>query len=163
MNKEDYVWYKSRGLCTHCRKEKAVDGKTLCLECLILNRSYKKKPVDKEVQRERDKAKRAYRKEQGLCVNCGCRPQKHGLLCNKCYRTVQLRKIKRNAGKIPRTERVSFGLCYICGAEKLSDRGVCQSCYEKRLEAISKASTMTKWDKNAFNENHQQTEVIVNE
>ena len=51
MNKEEYQFYKSRGICTHCRHEKAEHGKTLCLHCKMQNREYNKK-YDTEKLRE---------------------------------------------------------------------------------------------------------------
>ena len=74
MDKEEYQFFKSRGICTHCKHEKAEHGKTLCLACKMQNREYKKK-YDPEKMRARDKANREYRKANGLCVNCGARPQ----------------------------------------------------------------------------------------
>lgn len=147
MNKEEYAFYKGLGICTHCKKEKAEDGRTLCLACKMQNREYKKK-YNPEKTRERDRKNREYRKENGLCVNCGARPQQHGLICNKCHSTI-LRRQARKPG-IPRYERVSLGLCYICGKNELvKGKKLCASCYEKRLESISKIMHMTKEEKGA--------------
>ena len=147
MNKEEYQFFKSRGICTHCRHEKAEHGKTLCLSCKMQNRAYKKK-YDLEKIRARDKANREYRKANGLCVNCGARPQQHGLICNKCYSTI-LRRRAGNTG-IPRSERVSYGLCYICGKNDLvKGKKVCAKCYDTRCKSISKIMHMTKEEKGA--------------
>ena len=145
-SRETYQFYKSIGICTHCRKEKAEDGHVLCLDCRMQAREHKKK-YDPEKIRARDKANREYRKANGLCVNCGARPQQHGLLCNKCYSTI-LRRRAKNAD-VPRSERVSYGLCYICGKNELVEgRKVCASCYETRYKSISKIMYMNKTQKN---------------
>lgn len=145
-NKEEYQYFKSKGICTHCRQEKAEQGKALCLVCKMQNREYKKK-YEPENIRARDKSKREYRKANGLCVNCGVRPQQHKLICNKCYSTILRRKAKNTA--IPRSERVSYGLCYICGKNELvKGKKVCASCYEVRCKSISKIMYMSKENKN---------------
>ena len=151
MDKEEYQFFKSRGICTHCKHEKAEHGKTLCLACKMQNREYKKK-YDQDKMRARDKANWEYRKANGLCVNCGARPQQHGLICNKCYSTILRRKANNTA--IPRSERVSYGLCYICGKNELVEgKKVCASCYDTRYKSISKIMHMSKEDKRCENWN----------
>lgn len=146
-SKEEYQFFKSKGICTHCKKEKAEKGKILCLACKMQNREYKKK-YDADKIRARDKAKREYRKANGLCVNCGARPQQHGLICNKCYTTILRRKAKNT--DIPRSERVSYGLCYICGKNELVEgKKVCAKCYDTRYKSISKIMYMNKNEKGA--------------
>ena len=147
MNKEDYQWFKEHHICTHCRKEKAETGKTLCLSCLIENRKYKKKNVDKCLESQKSKEKRQQRKELGLCVNCGVRPQIHGLLCTKCYSTRKVRN-ERNRSTILRSERRSHNLCYICGSPAIQNKGVCSKCYQTRIVAMSSCMYMTKDEKN---------------
>ena len=145
MNKEDYQFFKSMGICTHCKKEKAEKGRILCLACKMKNREYSKKYVPEKIK-ERDKENREYRKANGLCVNCGARPQQHGLICNKCYSTILRRRANNTA--IPRSERVSYGLCYICGKNGLAEgRKVCDSCYNTRYKSISKIMHMSKEQK----------------
>lgn len=144
-NKEDYLFYKSRGICTHCKKEKAENG-ILCLACKMRNREYRGKR-DKEKQREYDRKRIENARANGLCLTCRTRPQQHGLVCNRCYAT----RLRINARKrtIPRSEWVSYGLCYICGKnELLKGKKVCASCYEVRCKSISKIMYMSKEDKN---------------
>lgn len=144
MDKEEYQYFKSKGICTHCRQEKAEQGKTLCLVCKMQNREYKS---ERKYDKEKEKSKYIYRKENGLCVNCGARPQQHKLICNRCYSTILRRKAKNTA--IPRSERVSYGLCYICGKNELvNGKKVCASCYEVRYKSISKIMYMSKENKN---------------
>ena len=146
-SKEEYQYFKKLGICTHCRKEKAEKGKTLCLACKMQNREYKKK-YDPDKMRARDKANREYRKDHGLCVNCGARPWQHGLICNKCYTTILRRKSKNTA--ISRSERVSYGLCYICGKNELVEgKKVCAKCYDTRYKSIRKIMYMSKQEKGA--------------
>lgn len=150
MNSETYQFYKSIGICTHCRKNNAEPGKTLCLDCLIENRTYKKKH-DPVRQRAIDKDKRQRRKERGLCVNCGCRPQYHGLLCSHCYSTV-LRRKEREKSDLSRSELPKYGICYCCCKNPVMDgKKVCKSCYETRLNSIHKICYLTKEEKNAVN------------
>ena len=144
MNKEDYQWFKEHHICTHCRKEQAEAGKTLCLSCLIENRKYKSNKI---YSRERYKELRQQRKDSGICVNCGVRPQTHGLLCDKCYTTRKLRN-ERNRSTIPRSERIGHDLCYICGSPSIQNKCVCEKCYQTRMVAESSCMYMTKYEKN---------------
>ena len=158
MNKEEYAFYKSNGICTHCRKARAEPGITLCLDCKIKNRKYKK-AYNSDKQRKIDKEKREFRKANSLCVNCGCRPQQHGLLCGRCYTTVLRRKERMDS--IPRSERASYGLCYTCGKNPvLSGKKVCKDCHETRLSAINKC---LKGRQDGFNSNwKKQSKLIFN-
>lgn len=135
MDRLSYQFYKGLGICTHCRHEKAEKGKTLCLTCMMDNRAYKK-PYDKDKCKQRDTARYAFRKANGLCVSCGKEKQQHGLKCNKCYAKYRSKQLARHTD-ILRPERVSYGLCYICGKPKLDDKGVCAECYKTRYESIS--------------------------
>lgn len=150
MRRDEYLFFKEQGICTHCRKNKAESGKTLCLECLIQNRTYKKK-YNPDKQRLIDKKKREERKAMGLCVNCGRRPQYHGLLCSHCYTTVLKRKQKKKS-RLLRSELPSYGICYICCTNPVLDgKKVCESCYQTRLNSIQKICYLSKDEKNAAN------------
>lgn len=155
MNSETYHWYKEHGICTHCRHGKAVEGKTLCLVCLMDNRQYKK-PYDKDKCKERDTTRYAYRKENGLCVTCGKEKQQHGLKCNRCYAKYRSKQIARQT-HILRSERVSFGLCYDCGKPKMADKGLCKDCYNKKYASISKImyGPVSDYWKNDENNRHR--------
>jgi hypothetical protein len=146
MDKEEYQFFKSMGICTHCRKTKAEQGKTLCLACKMRNREYRAKQ-DKEKRREYDRKRIENARANGLCLACRTNPQQHKLICNRCYSTILRRKSKNTA--VPRSERVSYGLCYICGKDELvKGKKVCASCYEVRYESISKIMYMSKEHKN---------------
>lgn len=75
--------YKRAGICVQCCKREAEPGKTICFECSEYHRkwslkAYKNLKKDKTAYREYlDKknewvrARYWYRKENGLCVQCG--------------------------------------------------------------------------------------------
>lgn len=140
MNKETYQWYKLNKICTHCRHEQAVKGKTLCLVCLMENRKYKSRK-DKSKITESDRLKYQDRKDRGICVVCGKNPQQHGLKCNKCYSRIKVRN-EQNRADLTRSERPQYGFCYICGKPKMKDKNVCEDCYKIRLDSISKIMYM---------------------
>ena len=48
--KETREWYKAKGICVKCRKEKAAEGHTMCQQCLDWWREY---------SRNREKRKKA--------------------------------------------------------------------------------------------------------
>jgi hypothetical protein len=59
-------------------------------------------------------------KEEGKCVNCGCRPQEVGFLCNKCniVRRTAVRRCRLNT-KIAVINYYG-GKCACCGETELS-------------------------------------------
>lgn len=46
--KETRDWYKARGICVKCRKEKAAEGHTMCRACLDWWREYSKHRREKK-------------------------------------------------------------------------------------------------------------------
>lgn len=77
-DKEKYERLKEQGICTYCKHEKAMDGKTKCKKCLAkirYKRNLKKNDID-----------RSERVSFGLCYICG----KDELfedkrVCKRCY------------------------------------------------------------------------------
>lgn len=93
--REDYVWYKSKGYCVNCRKEKTLPNHVLCKDCYARNRRnsiawHKNHPEtdeQKKKRNQRQKEVRAERVKNGLCAYCGKRPKvenKSG--CDACLK-----------------------------------------------------------------------------
>lgn len=147
---KDYREYcASIGVCTRCKTRPAMTGFKLCEYCSNQiddrreqrnrERGHTRSERDIERQRNYAKATRQYRKEHGLCVQCG-RPALPGkTTCNEC-------RIKRNRNQRERSERngkvkhwKEDGFCIRCGKERKPGYMYCQACYDKQLEYVSKA------------------------
>ncbi len=84
---DKYYKLKEMGICTYCKHEKAVEGKTKCAKCLakIRNkRNAKKSNID-----------RSERVSYGICYICGKDKVMDGKgVCEKCYEK-RMKSIKK--------------------------------------------------------------------
>lgn len=91
INKRDldkYYRLKEQGICTYCKHEKAVEGKTKCAKCLAKIR-YKRNKNKADIERSE-------RVAYGLCYICGKQSVIPGKgVCEKCYevRSQSIQKI----------------------------------------------------------------------
>lgn len=149
-NKERREFYKAKGICYQCGKEKAAKGRSRCLNCLDLNSVYYykwKDSINKEKKAELlEKAakskKKQYdeRKAAGICVSCGKRrAEENRLRCGICLKDQCRRqeKIRRqNENIIPRELFGVDGRCVCCGRPVRGEgEKCCQKCYEKITKA----------------------------
>lgn len=83
MKKNDldkYYLLKQQGICTYCKHEKAVSGKTKCAKCLAKIRTKR--------QSKRNDIDRSERCSYGICYICGKNPILPGKgVCKECYET----------------------------------------------------------------------------
>lgn len=136
--KDQYDWYKSHGICVHCRHEKAAKGHVLCLNCLddarvryYKNHAEERKKRWAEHREEEQARKRALyheRKEQGLCTKCG-KPARFGTFCYTCYIRQKARRVAASdaRGNI-RQIREENGLCLKCGEPLNTNKKLCAKC-----------------------------------
>lgn len=79
---DKYYWLKEQGICTYCKHEKAVPGKTKCKKCLAKIRTKR--------QAKRCDIDRSERRSCGICYICG---KNHVLpgkgVCEECYKVRQ--------------------------------------------------------------------------
>lgn len=143
--RETNQFLKEHGICTQCKKEKAMPGKNRCLVCLMddRERSRKKYHTDADYRQkniERSKAKRDERKKAGVCTGCGKNPPYNGrCLCYSCWvKETRRQKIHRQP-----TYR-DLGLCMWCGAERVEGYCYCADCLEKVREGAAKANATSR-------------------
>lgn len=75
---DKYYWLKSQRICTYCKHEKAVPGKTKCKKCLVKIRTKR--------QSKRHDIDRSERRSCGICYICGKNPVLPGKgVCAECY------------------------------------------------------------------------------
>jgi len=131
---------KEHNICTMCRHEIVYDGFSTCEMCREKQKEYSAKFYSKETEvkrkeRKRKQAeymrdKRAKRKEQGVCVECGKK-----LCANSqihCIEHYIANKNNYTPVEIPREQRVGYGLCYTCGNEiENTQYKLCNCCLDR--------------------------------
>lgn len=83
---DKYYWLKEQGICTYCKHERVVAGKTKCAKCLAKIRNKR--------NAQRQNIERSERTSYGLCYICGNKAIKGKGVCQKCYKT-RLESIER--------------------------------------------------------------------
>ena len=77
---DKYYRLKEQGVCTYCKHEKAVSGKTKCKKCLP--------KIKAKRQAKRCEIDRSERCSYGICYICGKNPILPGKgVCKECYET----------------------------------------------------------------------------
>ena len=106
-DKELYEWYKSKGICPHCGKDKAVKGKIHCVNCLetfaVSQMIRRSKLTEEQKQYEHDYCiahhKKQYQKlkAQGICTKCKKRKASPGKVkCSICLaKDARYKRLKR--------------------------------------------------------------------
>lgn len=143
--KEVYHWRKEHGICTRCGKEEAEKGKTVCLECKMVQREkmlavYHNKPEEfKAMQAEKKRLIRAEKKANGICWQCSKPVYKDHVYCYEHY--ISQRKADRKY-KQKKYKYHPSGTCYICGKESENGFKLCPEHHKEwaeRTAATNKA------------------------
>lgn len=162
-------FYKAKGICYYCGREKAAPGRTHCLNCLdkISINGYKYRATWSEDKKKyyRGKAKAAQyrlyheRKEKGLCVDCGKKALENRVRCLNCL-LYNKRRVKKNSEKNGVMPRILFGdgeHCACCGKPvRAEGEKCCERCYDRivKASAISRAAMDNSnhyWRKDFYN------------
>lgn len=148
-NKELREFYKAKGICCQCGREKAAKGRSYCLNCLdkISISGYKYRATWSEekkaeyLKRAAKHHKRLYneRKAAGICVDCGKKKaEENRVRCGICLDKQRRRQeeIRRRNGIIPRALYGVDGNCACCGRPvRGENEKCCERCYEKITKA----------------------------
>lgn len=79
---DKYYFLKQQGICTYCKHEKAIPGKTKCKKCLA--------KIKARRQAKRCDIDRSERRACGICYICGKNPVLPGKgVCEECYKVRQ--------------------------------------------------------------------------
>lgn len=138
MRKEYYDTYKKLGICTSCGKNKAMENRVLCPDCIEKD-NLRTRTYDKERKKFYNKRKRELCEALGVCTTCMTRDMKKGKQCLECY-TKRIRKYREKQaeqGKLPRALWSEYGLCSICGEPVEEGNKLCS----KHLEIARKNAT----------------------
>ena len=88
MQLQSYYDYKAFGICWHCKTRWAEPGRTYCKICTrqIKARKAQLDPGN-EKRKAYDRERRARLKEAGICIACGKRKAREGIVrCNVCQK-----------------------------------------------------------------------------
>ena len=159
--KERRKWLREHGLCVWCEQNRAEEGKALCYECACKSADYssqrwedmppegKRRVYDRHNELQR--AKREFRRKNGLCTNCGKSLQSSTfLMCVECRkkRRAENARRRRKLGMITEEERHSGQYCSTCCKPIPSGPfKVCSECHEKHKEALRKARESPEYKK----------------
>ena len=106
---EQYMWYKSHGICPRCGQASAAKGKTYCLNCLdkqaVSTMLYRATHDTKEKNRVQCYNRYNRAKQEGMCVRCFKRKAREGKVsCQICFNKIREKqaiyhRLKRMEGK----------------------------------------------------------------
>ena len=142
MINEYKEWYKSKGICINCGKERAWSGRLMCPECLDktkINSERTRTEESKEQRKKYIKRKRELCVAFGICRECLKKETKVGQKCLECY----VKEVKRNEAKrtkVKKNMRVELGLCYFCGQPTEDGHKTCKKHHIIMANNLSKAS-----------------------
>ena len=91
---EQYMWYKSHGICPRCGQENAAKGRVYCLNCLdkeaVSTMIYRTTHNTKEKNKEYCSMRYKNAIENGMCVRCFKRKARQGKTsCQLCFNKVR--------------------------------------------------------------------------
>lgn len=115
MSQKTYYERKSKGICTKCGKNKAVEGKTMCQEC-----------ADKQKKYLREN--RQFFKDNNLCRVCG----KNKLFgdektCPECLAYMA------EVNKKSREKHGGNSAYYKKDIKRLKENGICRGCRKRKV------------------------------
>lgn len=146
-NTERAELLKSLNLCAWCGKEKALENRRLCYDCMVkssenhsaywrsLTSDEKRKAYDK--RNKANRKRRQYRRDNGLCTRCGHKAIQGRAMCVSC--TLKNRQTgkehSRKIGRITFEERGNGTYCQRCckPVEHFGNR-FCDNCYPIMVE-----------------------------
>ena len=134
-----YDWYKSHHICTRCRKETAVPGRTLCPDCAAQSRikAAERRAVKRDEINQKYKEWNIQKKEQGLC-RCG-RPARPGKVqCVECALRDRKRRLSKQKA-MPLGLRKELHICLRCLKPVVPGYCYCEEHLAKQREYMAKA------------------------
>ena len=149
---------RAAGLCLHCGKAPALEGRTTCGPCAEARRArersrYAKAKAEgklyggrkvetrRRIGRERSRRREEARRAAGLCTGCGRHPPvEGGATCESC------REAKRAAERALYASRRAAGLCGTCGGPTTDGGSQCEPCARRSWERSAYFRAMPVFD-----------------
>ena len=122
--KENYEWYKKRGICTRCRRERAFGRFTMCPECLEKNSQHAAEWRMEDPERSKASIRKVYwkRKAEGRCVDCGQTNPNASINC-RCPTCARDQRIRQKTHRIMKVK--PDGICRICDQPVYPGKKLC--------------------------------------
>lgn len=147
-NKQRAEYLAEHNFCRWCGKQKALEGKALCWDCMNKSCEYGYKRYhsmteeERKAQRQKNNEYRRVRyqirKEKGLCTQCGKRKPMGGqALCITCRnkKNQQALERRRKQGKITMEERGNGIYCLrCCKPVEVKGKTFCSACYQMQVK-----------------------------
>lgn len=157
-DKERYYWLKAHNICVDCGEAEASKGHTRCPYCrdkgVEATQNWQKanKEYYAEYQKNYQKQLRQYRRENGLCQQCG-KPSDGKAFC-KIHADKRAQKAldkARQNGRFPRILMGKGEFCYFCGKPvlKYGDK-TCPECYRRECEWSSRMRERIDYENSWF-------------
>lgn len=150
----DREFYIALGICPVCNKNTLYGREKSCPECRARDAEYHVKRYEDPEQKkqmiqkstESKKKRKQYRREQGLCIECGRRKPREGIAtCSICRERINRQKRERYQGANLRKQWVADGKCYLCGDECEKGYKVCRKHHQMYIDnAQSEASVANR-------------------
>lgn len=150
-NREFYI---ALGICPICNKNTLYGKEKACPECRARDAEYHAKRYENPEQKkqmiqattESKNKRKQYRREQGLCIECGRRKPRKGIAtCSICRERINQQKRERYQGATLRKQWVADGKCYLCGDECEKGYKVCRKHHQMYIDnAQSEASVANR-------------------
>lgn len=148
MNNRQF--YITIGICPVCNKNALYGEEKRCPECRAKDAEYHEKKYRDPEQRQKiiqinaesRKKRKQYRREHGVCIECGKRKPKEGIAtCSVCRERINKKKRERYQNATLRKEWIANGKCFLCGAECETGYKVCSKHHQMYIDnAQSEAS-----------------------
>ena len=115
MSQKTYYERKQKGICTKCGKNKAIEGKTMCQQCLDEQNEYRRK-------------NREFFRKNNLCPACG----KNKLfgdekMCPECLAYMA------EVNKKSREKHGGNSAYYKRDIARLKENGICRGCRKRKV------------------------------
>ena len=128
---EEYLFFKSRGICPICRKNKSAIGFVQCPECLEKGQL---RSAGRDREQVNAKARERYhrRKAEGICVDCKSRKAEPGKVrCSACAKRQMYRARRQYIRRVK-----PDGVCCRKGCQMPTVAGMktCETHYQQMVE-----------------------------
>lgn len=139
-NAKKYAACKELGICVRCATNIAMDGYSMCSDCLY-EASEKQRKRQANITEEQIEARKEYQRERrkrfsdsGRCTACGRPNNTEYKYCLECRLNQRKRDKKR---KNQPKHFAEIGLCPICGKVPVNGYAYCEEHLQKKREIMA--------------------------
>ena len=141
------AWFKERGICVSCRRERAFGHFTMCPGCLERNAQRAAEYREANPERSREASRRRYWKckAEGRCINCGKANPDAGVNC-RCPSCVKKSRICQKARRVWKVKPED--ICRICDQPVHPGKKLCYEHWvisRERMLAIRPENDRHPW------------------